>query len=41
MRERFEERTNKAVEVVKNAMEISSRELWNCDPKKHEKGRFS
>lgn len=40
MRDRFEERTNKAVETVKNAMDISSRALWNCDPKKHEKGRY-
>lgn len=37
MRDRFEERTNKVIEVVRGAMSKASRELWNCDPKKHEK----
>ncbi|ERL85944.1 hypothetical protein D910_03359, partial [Dendroctonus ponderosae] len=37
-RERFQERTNNAVESVKRAMQKVSRELWKCDPKKHVKG---
>lgn len=39
MRDRYEERTNHAIRIVKNAMESSSRELWMCDPKKHEQGK--
>lgn len=39
MRERYEERTNTAIKIVKNAMQNSSRELWNCDPKRHIKGK--
>lgn len=38
MRDRFEQRTNNAIESIKHAMENASRELWNCDPKKHTKG---
>ncbi|KAG5894130.1 hypothetical protein JTB14_004068 [Gonioctena quinquepunctata] len=38
MRDRYEERTNHAIEIVKSAMQNASRELWNCDPKKHIKG---
>lgn len=37
MRNRFEERKNIAIDVVKKAMKTASRELWNCDPKTHEK----
>uniref|UniRef100_A0A6P7FMS2 Uncharacterized protein LOC114329424 isoform X3 n=1 Tax=Diabrotica virgifera virgifera TaxID=50390 RepID=A0A6P7FMS2_DIAVI len=38
MRDRFEERTNNAIEIVKKVMAQSSREFWNCDPKNHVKG---
>ncbi|XP_074027669.1 uncharacterized protein [Leptinotarsa decemlineata] len=38
VRDRYEERTNNAIEIVKSAMNNVSRELWNCDPKKHIKG---
>ncbi|KAJ8931393.1 hypothetical protein NQ314_015699 [Rhamnusium bicolor] len=38
IRDRYEERTNNAVEIVQNCMKNASRELWNCDPKKHVKG---
>ncbi|CAH1116052.1 unnamed protein product [Phaedon cochleariae] len=38
MRDRYEQRTNNAIEVMRNAMTNSSRQLWNCDPKKHIKG---
>ncbi|XP_018572019.1 uncharacterized protein LOC108911535 isoform X2 [Anoplophora glabripennis] len=38
MRNRYEERTNNAIEIVKQSMKNASRALWNCDPKKHVKG---
>ncbi|CAG9839741.1 unnamed protein product [Diabrotica balteata] len=38
MRDRFEERTNNAIEIVKKVMAQSSRDFWNCDPKNHVKG---
>lgn len=38
MRDRYEERTNTAIESVKTSMELASRELWKCDPKKHVEG---
>lgn len=38
MRDRFEQRTNNAIESIKKAMGEASRELWNCDPKKHVRG---
>lgn len=37
MRDRYEERTNIAIESVRKVMESASRELWMCDPKKHVK----
>ncbi|CAH1135579.1 unnamed protein product [Ceutorhynchus assimilis] len=37
-RERYEERTNNAVNSVRSAMENVSREFWKCDPKKWAKG---
>lgn len=40
MRERFEQRTNNAIESIKHAMVDASRELLNCDPKKHVKGMY-
>lgn len=39
MRDRFEQRTNNAIESIKQAMGEASRELYNCDPKKHVRGR--
>lgn len=39
MRDRFEQRTNNAIESIKQAMSEASREFWNCDPKKHIKGK--
>ncbi|CAH1108485.1 unnamed protein product [Psylliodes chrysocephalus] len=38
MRQRFEERTNSAMEIVKKSMADASRQYWNCDPKRHIKG---
>ncbi|XP_057660741.1 uncharacterized protein LOC130896576 [Diorhabda carinulata] len=38
LRERFEERTNSAINVVKKVMGEASREYWKCDPKKYVKG---
>ncbi|CAG9812536.1 unnamed protein product [Phaedon cochleariae] len=38
MIDRYEERTNKAIEVMRKVMTNASRQLWNCDPKKHVKG---
>ncbi|VEN36571.1 unnamed protein product [Callosobruchus maculatus] len=38
MRKRYEERANTAIEIVKQSMRNASRQLWNCDPKKHIKG---
>lgn len=35
MKDRYEQRTNNAIESVKAAMQSASTELWNCDPKKH------
>ncbi|KAK9883216.1 hypothetical protein WA026_001406 [Henosepilachna vigintioctopunctata] len=35
----YEERSNQAVQVVKNAMKEASREYWRCDPKEHVKGK--
>ncbi|XP_050311529.1 uncharacterized protein LOC126747077 [Anthonomus grandis grandis] len=37
-RERYQERTNNAVQSIKSAMQNVSRDLWKCDPKKHVKG---
>ncbi|XP_060523218.1 uncharacterized protein LOC132700114 [Cylas formicarius] len=37
-RDRYERRTNDAMERVRDAMKNVSRVLWNCDPKKHVKG---
>lgn len=36
--ERFEQRTNNAIQSVKVAMKLASKDLWNCDPKKHVAG---
>lgn len=39
LQERYQERTNDAIESVRKAMENSSRELWICDPKSHKEGK--
>ncbi|KAJ8946872.1 hypothetical protein NQ318_006782 [Aromia moschata] len=35
IRDRYQDRTNSAVKAVKKVIENTSRDLWNCDPKKH------
>lgn len=38
LKESFTASVKKATEVFKEAWKMSSRELWRCDPAKHEKG---
>ncbi|CAG9863089.1 unnamed protein product [Phyllotreta striolata] len=38
MRKRFQERTDSAMTIVRKSLEDSSRQYWNCDPKRHIKG---
>ncbi|XP_044759508.1 uncharacterized protein LOC123317181 isoform X2 [Coccinella septempunctata] len=35
---KFKERTNKTLDIAKNAMNRASREYWKCDPRKYVKG---
>ncbi|CRK92910.1 CLUMA_CG006339, isoform A [Clunio marinus] len=38
MRKNFEKRAAKSQELMQKVMEISERDLWRCDPNKHEEG---